>query len=137
MVGRPAQTIAVTRQRVRTHRRRRRRRSRTSDPIETLDGVGRSITPTATTPITITTASATAAVKTTTSEAARAGYPRLGFIHRETTPIVILIMESLDRCLCLSVRLHLDEAEALAAARLTVCYDLSALHGPELSEPPL
>src|SRR5690349_10564554 len=112
MVGRPERTIAVTRQRVPTHRRHRSRGERTSDPIETLDGFGRSITSTATTPIT--TASAT------TSEAAGTGYPRLGFTHGETTPIVILIIEPLDRCLGLGVSLHLDEAEPFAAARVTV-----------------
>ena len=48
------------------------------------------------------------------------GYPRLGLVHREATPVVILIMESLDRRLGFGVRVHLDEAEPLAAARVTV-----------------
>ena len=56
----------------------------------------------------------------TTSEAAGTGYPRLGFVHRETTPVVILIMESLDRCLSLGVGVHLDKTEPLAAARFSV-----------------
>ena len=89
------------------------------------------------TSITITTAIATTAVNATTSEAAGTGHPRLGFVHRETTPVVILIMESLDRCLSLGVRVHLYEAEPLAAACVTVCDDLGALHGPKRSEPPL
>ena len=89
------------------------------------------------TSITTTTAIATTAVNATTSEAAGTGHPRLGFVHRETTPVVILIMESLDRCLSLGVRVHLYEAEPLAAACVTVCDDLGALHGPERSEPPL
>ena len=60
----------------------------------------------------------------TTSEAAGTGYPWLGFVHREPPPVVILIMESLDRCLSLGVRVHLDEAEPLAASRVTVRDDL-------------
>ena len=91
---------------------------------------GRSIRPTATTSITITTASASTAVKVTTSEAAGTGYPRLGFVHRETTPVVILIMESLDRCLSLGVRVHLNEAEPLAAARVLVEDDLGVCTVP-------
>ena len=55
-----------------------------------------------------------------TSEADSAGYPRLGFVHRETTPVVILIVESLDRCLSLGVGVHLDETEPLAASRFSV-----------------
>lgn len=79
-----------------------------------------SIRTTTVTSITITTAIATTAVNATTSEAAGTGYPRLGFVHRETTPVVILIMESLDRCLSLGVRVHLDKTEPLAAARFSV-----------------
>ena len=76
------------------------------------------------TSITTTAASATTAINATTSEADGTGYPRLGFVHRETTPVVILIMESLDRCLSLGVRVHLNEAEPLAAARVSVRDDL-------------
>ncbi len=72
------------------------------------------------TSITITTAIATTAVNATTSEADSTGHPRLGFVHRETTPLVILIMESPDRCLSLGVRVHLDKTEPLAAARFSV-----------------
>ena len=72
------------------------------------------------TSITITTASATIAINAATSEAASTGYPRLGFVHRETTPVVIVIMESLDRCLSLGVGVHLDKTEPLAAARVLV-----------------
>ena len=89
------------------------------------------------TSITITTAIATTTVNATTSKAGGTGHPRLGFAHRETTPVVILIMEALDRCLSLGVRVHLDEAKPLAAARVTVLDDLGALHGPERSEPSL
>ena len=95
-------------------------RDRTSDPLETHQGSERSITPIATIPKTITTASATTAVTATTSEAAGTGYSWLGFVHREPPPVVILIIESLDRCLSLGVRVHLDEAEPLAASRVTV-----------------
>ena len=72
------------------------------------------------TSITITTAIATAAINATTGEADSAGYPRLGFVHRETTPVVILIMEPLDRCLSVGVGVHLDKTEPLAAARFSV-----------------
>ena len=78
------------------------------------------IRPTATTSITITTASASTAVNATTSEAAGTGYPRLGFAHHEPPPLVFVIIESLDRRLSLGVRVHLDEAEPLAASRVTV-----------------
>ena len=94
-------------------------RDRTSDPIEIHRAGKRSIL-TTTTSITITTAIATAAINATTSEADSAGYPRLGFVHRETTPIVILIMESMDRCLSLGVGVHLDEAKPLAAPGFSV-----------------
>ncbi len=82
------------------------------------------------TSITITTAIATTAVNATTSEAVGTGYPRLGFVHRETTPVVILIMESLDRCLSLGVRVHLDKTEPLAAARVLVEDDLGVCTVP-------
>src|SRR5271157_2606483 len=85
----------------------------------------------------MTTAIATTSVNATTSEADRTGYPRLGLVHRETTPVVILIMESLDRCLSLGVGVHLDKTEPLAAARVLVEDDLGAQNGPERSEPPL
>ena len=55
-------------------------------PSKPTDGDERSITPIATIPITITTASATTAVKATTSQAAGTGYPWLGFVHHETPP---------------------------------------------------
>ena len=80
--------------------------------------------PTATTSIAATT-SASTAVDAPTGEAAGTGYPRLGLVHREATPVVILIIESLDRRLGLGVGVHLDEAEPLAAARVTVRDDLA------------
>jgi hypothetical protein len=110
-------------------------RDRTSDPLETHQGNERSITPIATIPKTITTASATTAVKATTSETAGMGYSWLGFIHHEPPPIVILFVESLDRCVSLGVRVHLDEAKTLAASRGTVEDDLGALNGAERGEP--
>ena len=48
------------------------------------------------------------------------GYPRLGFAHHEPPPIVILFVESLDGRLSLGFGVHLDEAESLAASRVTV-----------------
>ena len=95
-------------------------RDQTSDPLETHRDGGRSITPIATTSITITTTSASTAVKATTSEAAGTGYSWLGFAHHEPPPIVILFVESLDGCVSLGVRVHLDETEPLAASRVTV-----------------
>ena len=91
-------------------------RDRTTDPHGTRRDGGRSIL-TPITCITITAAIVAAAVKAATSEADSAGYPRLGFVHCETTPVVILIMESMDRCLSLGLRIHLDETETLAVAR--------------------
>jgi hypothetical protein len=72
----------------------------------------------------------------TTSEAAGTGYPRLGFVHRETTPLVFVVIESLDRSVSLGVGVHLDETEPLAAPHITVLDDLGALHGAERCEPP-
>ncbi len=94
-------------------------RDRRSDPLETHRAGERSI-PTTTTSITITAAIATAAINAATSEADSAGDPRLGFVHRETTPVVILIMESMDRCLSLGVGVHLDETKPLAAPGFSV-----------------
>ena len=99
-------------------------RDHTSDPLETHRDGGRSI-PTTTTSITITTAIATTAINATTSEADSTGYPRLGFAHHEPTPLVFLVMESLDRCLSLGVGVHLDKTEPLAAPRITVLDDLA------------
>ncbi len=94
-------------------------RDRTTDRHETQRDDERSIlTPISS--ITIATASATTAIKTATSEAAGTSYPRLGFVHRETTPVVILIMEPLDRCLSLGVGVHLDKTEPFAAPRFPV-----------------
>ena len=60
----------------------------------------------------------------------RYGLPGLGFAHHETPPVVIVIIESLDRCLSLGVRVHLDKTEPLAAARVTVCDDLGVCTVP-------
>src|SRR3954447_16180014 len=86
---------------------------------------------TAATPRTITRTEAT------TGQAEGMGDSRLGFVHRDTTTIVIFIMKTLDRRLSLGVRIHLDETEPLAATRVTALDDLGALHGAERCEPPL
>ena len=67
--------------------------------------------------------------------AAGAGLPGLGLVHGEPAAVVFLIVEALDRRLSLGVGVHLDEAEALAAAGVTVGDHLGTLHGPVLGEP--
>ena len=66
----------------------------------------------------------TTAVNATTGEAAGAGYPWLGFAHNEPPPVVLAVIETLDRGLGLGVGVHLDKAEPLAAPRVTVLDDL-------------
>ena len=47
-------------------------------------------------------------------------FPRLGFDHNEPPPLMLKVVESLDRRLSLGVRVHLDEAKPPAASRVTV-----------------
>ena len=105
-------------------------RGRTSDPLETHRVGGRSILASTAAAIATATTSACTAVNATTGEAAGTGYPRLGFAHHEPPPLVFVVIESLDRCLSLGVRVHLDEAEPLAAARVTVLDDLGVCTVP-------
>ncbi len=63
-----------------------------------------------------TAAGATSAITT----AGGSGDPRLGFVHRESPSVVLLLVEPLDRRLGLGLGIHLDETKALAAARVTV-----------------
>jgi len=79
----------------------------------------------------------TTTIEATAGESDRTGDPRPCLVHRQATPVVILIVESLDRRLGFSFRVHLDEPEPLAAARLPVRDDDGTLHRPEWREPPL
>ena len=54
----------------------------------------------------------------------RCGLAGLGLVDREPTAVVFLVVEALDRRLGLGLGVHLDEAEALAAAGVTVLDDL-------------
>src|SRR5436305_168319 len=80
------------------------------------------------------------AAPTATTDAAIAataatGFTRFGFVHGQPTAVVLLIVEPLDRRLSLGLGIHLDKAESLAAARITVLNHLGALHRSVLSEP--
>ena len=79
-------------------------------------------------------AAATAAPTATTAAATTTIFTRLGFVHGEPTPVVLLVVEALDRGLRLGFCVHLDESEALAPTRLAVLNDLRTLHGTELGE---
>src|SRR5262245_31957080 len=64
--------------------------------------------------------------------AAGSGFARPGLVDCETTAVVILLVERFDRGLCVALRAHLDEPEALAPACVAVGNHLRALHGAEL-----
>src|SRR5262249_34359585 len=66
--------------------------------------------------------------------AARTRLAGLGLVDREATAVVLLVVQALDGRLRLGVAAHLHEAEALAAARVTVLDHLGALDRPELRE---
>ena len=111
--------------------------SQNCDPKTGKARIGlRSLTPAVTTSITATVASATTAINAATREAAGAGgNPRPSCAHHEPPPLVFVVIESLDRSLCLGVGVHLDEAEPLAAPQITVLDDLGALQGAERCGP--
>src|SRR4051794_10204131 len=88
---------------------------------------GRSIAAAAVAPVASPATAATVA-------ATRAGFTRLGLINREAATVVVLVVEALDGRLGLGLAAHLHEAEALAAARVTVLDDLRALDVPECGE---
>ena len=82
---------------------------------------------------------ATAASTTSTAVAAPTSaattiLPWLGFVDRQPPPVMLVVVESLDRRLSLGVRVHLHEAEPLRAVRIPVYDDLCALHGAVLGE---
>ena len=75
-----------------------------------------------------------AAATTTASTAATATasvFARLGFVHRQRAPAVVLAVEPLDGRLGLLVAAHLDEAESLASAAFTVFDDLGTFDVPK------
>jgi len=59
---------------------------------------------------------------------------RLGFIHGESTSIMIAAIQCLDRYMRLIVVGHLNEAESSTATSVTVDQDLCRAHGTELCE---
>jgi hypothetical protein len=87
---------------------------------------------TATTTATATaTAAASSSVTATPAASRLAG---LGFIDCQPPPIVLALVEASDRCLSLSIRIHLDETESLRPVCITIDDNLCTLHGPELGE---
>jgi hypothetical protein len=90
----------------------------------------------ATTPAASATAAATAAAAATvaTTPATPAILTRPGFVYSQATTIELPFVKPVDRGLCLSVVVHLDEAKALASARRTILDHLRTLHGAELRE---
>src|SRR5271157_2116017 len=84
-------------------------------------------------------ASATAAAGATatavTAAATATRFAWLGLVDCQPAPVILLVVQALDRRLSLCFGVHLDESEPLAATGVTVLDDLCALHGPELGEP--
>src|SRR4051812_20523295 len=72
-------------------------------------------------------AAVAAAVTTATTAAARAGLAGLGFVDGEGAAVLLLPVEGGDGGLGLLVAAHLDEAEALAPAGVTVLDHFRAL----------
>jgi len=68
------------------------------------------------------------------AEAARTLFARTGFIDDDGPTGHRLAVHALDRGLRLGIRTHLDEAEALRAARVTVHHHLGGRDGPKLGE---
>jgi hypothetical protein len=83
-----------------------------------------------------TTAAATAAAASVAAAAATAAarLTGLGLIDRQPPPIVLSLIEASDRCLGLSIGIHLDESESLRPVCITIDDNLCALHSPELGE---
>ena len=91
----------------------------------TCGSIERSITPTATAAITTaTTASTTSPTVAAPTATATTLLPWLGFVDRQLPPVMLVVIESLDRCLSLGVRVHLDKTEPLRAVRIPVYDDL-------------
>jgi hypothetical protein len=84
--------------------------------------------------VTTTTAATSASAATTTAATAAAIFARSCFVHGERTTIMLGLIQTSNCCLSFRIALHLDEAEALAAARFTIGNYLSAFHGTVLRE---
>ncbi len=95
-------------------------------PVFSATRIDGSIAPTAaatTTTIATTPAATTTTAVATTAAAATTtapGLARLGLVHGQPPSVVFLIVQALDRRLRLGLRVHLDKAEALATAGVTV-----------------
>jgi hypothetical protein len=93
---------------------------------------------TATTAATESTAATTTAATTeptaATTASTTAVFARAGFVDGEGTSAVLLTIEGRNRRLGFVIRAHLDEAEALAAAGVTVVDDLRGDHSPVLTK---
>ena len=89
---------------------------------------------TTTTAARATTASSAATPTSTaaTTTTAGAGLARSGFVDREATAVVFLLIEGVDRRPCFVVGAHLDEPEALAPTCVAVGDELRALYTAEL-----
>src|SRR5205085_8796306 len=82
-------------------------------------------------------AAAAAAITTATAAAAAAArtiLTRLGFIDGECAAFVLAAVQTLDGCSRFRLTSHLDEAEALAPARVAIGDDLRALHIAECTK---
>jgi hypothetical protein len=89
---------------------------------------------TATSPATAGTAAAvtTTAAATTPTKATGALFARAGFVDHDGAPFERLAVHAVDGGLRLGVRTHLDKAEALGSAGITVHHDLGGRDGAEL-----
>jgi hypothetical protein len=74
----------------------------------------------------------TAPASPTSAATAGSGLPRPGFVDRQATAVVFLLIEGVDRRPCFVVGAHLDEPEALAPTCVAVGDDLRALYTAEL-----
>ena len=82
----------------------------------------------ATAAVATSTAAATAAVATSTATAAATLLAGTSFIDGQAAPIDLFEVEGLDGRLGLGLVVHLDEAEAFAAARVAVLDDGCVLY---------
>src|SRR5271166_4472966 len=78
---------------------------------------------------------ATAAAVTAAATATATRFAWLGLVDCQPAPVILLVVQALDRRLSLCFGVHFDESEPLATTSVTVLDDLCALHGPELGEP--
>jgi hypothetical protein len=71
---------------------------------------------------------------TTATTAATTILARTGFVHSQSSAVVLLQIQAFDGSLRFAVATHLDEAETLAATGVSIRDDFRALHGTELGE---